>query len=116
MASQRYPQWFATVREIDQMLASNPSNWREYLNDARSILDDVEASGFVNETAQTADQVWLIGILQQLAFSEPDTGSPRDIAEWCLRQWLTILQTRPQNVPALKGEISALFTHPIDPL
>ena len=109
MASQRYPQWFATVREIDQMLTSNPSNWRDHLDDARSILDDIEASGFINETAQTADQVWLIGILQQLAFSEPDTGSPRDIAEWCLRQWLTVLQTRSQNVSALKGEISIVF-------
>lgn len=104
MALQQIPQWFATVREIDQMLIVNPNNWQNHLNDARNILNDIESSGFINETARTTDQIWVINIIQRLAFSEPDTGSPRDIAEWCLRQWLSILHTRPQNVPALKGK------------
>ena len=109
MASRLNQEWAVTVRDIGQMLASNPNDWQSYLASARRLLDDIEASGYMNETTQTANQVWLIDTLQQLAFSEPDTGSARDIAEWCLRQWLTVLQTRPQNASALKGMTFSLL-------
>ncbi len=103
MDVQRLTEIRAAVRQIQDMLSSHPNDWQSYLGSARDVLASIDVTQFMRSTSRTEEQVWLVNNLQKLAYAEPDNGSVHDIAAWCLRQWLTILESRPQNVAALQG-------------
>lgn len=57
----------------------------------------------MQQTANTGDQVYMLVALQTLALKDVDNGIITDIAAWCSRQWLVIVQREPQNLAALRG-------------
>lgn len=92
-----------SLNQIYAMLRSSPQNWRNYIQLARSVIAHLDATTFMQQTSRTAEQVWAIAALQQLAYMDADNGAVADVASWCSRQWLTISQRDPQNVAALRG-------------
>ncbi|KAL2357713.1 hypothetical protein BJ546DRAFT_323740 [Cryomyces antarcticus] len=93
----------ASVRQIYTMLHSSPNDWRYYIVTARGVIASIESTTFMHSSSRVAEQTWLVNGLQQLAYHDADNGNVPDVADWCTRQWLTILQRHPDNVPALNG-------------
>ena len=91
------------TNQIYTMLRSSPQHWRNFLGLARTIIAQLDSTAFMQETTRTAEQVPLITALQILAFKDVDNGAIVDIASWCSRQWLVLLQRDSQNLAALRG-------------
>lgn len=45
----------------------------------------------------------MVAALQMLAYRDVDNGAVVDIASWCSRQWLNVVQRDANNVAALRG-------------
>ncbi|KKY15478.1 hypothetical protein UCRPC4_g06345 [Phaeomoniella chlamydospora] len=58
---------------------------------------------FIEFARQEAEQIWLLDVLQRLAYFDADTGGAQDIAQWCVSRWLQIIQRDPNQVGALRG-------------
>jgi len=92
-----------TVENICDMLDHNSTEYQTYIESAQSVMFTLDNTGFFDDTTRLEGQTKVIETLQRLAFVDSDTGSIDNIAAWCLQKWLTILQLRPQTIPALKG-------------
>lgn len=91
------------LHQIYDMLETTPEQWRYYLPQARSVITNLDSTTLMRQRCMTQEQVWFIEGLQRLAFVDPGGGGVTDIAAWCLRQWLNILQRCPENLAALRG-------------
>lgn len=91
------------INQIYTMLRSSPQQWRNFLSLARTVIAQLDGTTFMQQATRTAEQVWMIAALQILAFKDVDNGAVLDIASWCSRQWLVVVQRDPQNVSALRG-------------
>jgi hypothetical protein len=91
------------ISQIYNMLRSSPQEWQSVLNLARTVIAQLDSTTFMQQTARTAEQVWMIAALQTIAFQNVDSGAILDIASWCSRQWLVIVQRDAQNLSALRG-------------
>lgn len=91
------------LSQIYTMLRSSPGQWRNFLALARTAIAHLDATTLMRHTNRTAEQVWIVTGLQMLAFKDVDNGPIADIASWCSRQWLSIVQREPQNLSALRG-------------
>ena len=89
--------------QIYNMLRTSPQQWRNFLGLARTIIAQLDSTTFMQEPTRTSEQVTIVAGLQILAFKDVDNGSVLDIASWCSRQWLVVVQRDPQNVSALRG-------------
>ncbi|GAB7364423.1 hypothetical protein MBLNU230_g4964t1 [Neophaeotheca triangularis] len=92
-----------STSRITTMLSTSPQDYHSYLPLARQITAHLDATTFMSQTTRTAEQTWIIASLQRLAFIDADNGGVLDIAAWCSRQWLLIVQRDALNVGALKG-------------
>ena len=70
---------------------------------ARSIIRFVDQTSLLQRTTHVQDQVLTISLLQDLAYHDPDSGAILDIAQWCVRHWLRLLQQYPEDVGVLQG-------------
>ena len=71
---------------------------------ARSIITSLNATPFMTWSDRYDDQTFVIAELQNLAYHEADGGGSQDIAQWCIRQYLQIInQSREDPVEALSG-------------
>lgn len=91
------------INQIYTALQEVPQTWRNYLTLARSIMTHLDSTTFMQQPARTAEQTWIVTALQRLAYMDADNNVMTDIAAWCSRQWLAILQRESQNVEALRG-------------
>lgn len=91
------------LNQIYTMLRSAPQNWRPYVNLARSVITHLDATSFIQQESRTTEQIWMITGLQRFAEADIDNGGVPDVASWCARQWMTIYQREPHNIPALRG-------------
>jgi hypothetical protein len=57
----------------------------------------------MQQANRTTEQSYVIAGLQRLAYTDADNSEVSDIAGWCARQWLVILQRDGQNLGALRG-------------
>jgi len=89
--------------QIYTMLRSSPHQWRNFLGLARTIITQLDSTTFMQEATRTAEQASIVAALQILAFKDVDNGAIVDIASWCSRQWLVLVQRDAQNVSALRG-------------
>ena len=80
------------LNQIYSMLQSSPEEWRNYVNLARSIVSHLDATTFMQQSSRTAEQTWMIAGLQRLAFAETDRNNLEDVATWCFRQWMLIIE------------------------
>ncbi|KAL1633644.1 hypothetical protein SLS56_002792 [Neofusicoccum ribis] len=99
MGDQRLTSCKTAVAQIEAVLKSHPHAWRNYLQSARSVITAVNSISSIG----TADWTWIIAVLQDLGFADADDGGVADISNWCQSQWLAILESRPNNTPALRG-------------
>ena len=91
---------------VDSIQGSVPTNqWPSAFQQARAIISELDESPNFPSSLGTPRWISLTGMLQMVAYLDPDNGGERDIAAWCERQWATILQDHPQSVPALQGMI-----------
>ncbi len=93
----------ALIERIYAMLDMNTDEVDSYIAPARSVISSLDRTAFMSDPTRRDDQVWLITALQRLAYHDPDSGGIRDIAEWCVTQWLKIAQNHPENLSALQG-------------
>lgn len=91
------------INQIYTMLQSSPQQWRNFLGLARTVITQLDSTTFMQQATRTAEQVWMIAALQILAFKDSDNGAVLDIASWCSRQWLLVVQRDGQNISALRG-------------
>ncbi|ERF72206.1 hypothetical protein EPUS_02093 [Endocarpon pusillum Z07020] len=70
---------------------------------ARSIIRHVDQTSILQRATYVQDQVLIISLLQDLAYHDPDSGGIFDIAQWCVRHWLRLLQEYPEDVGVLQG-------------
>ena len=94
------------VEQIYTMLESNPENWKDHISFATSLISLFDQTSFMSNPGQTDAQVWAITALQRLAYQDHDSGGIETIAEWCVIQWLKVLQNQPQNKVVLRGVFS----------
>ena len=69
---------------------------------ARSIIRFLDQTSLLQRT-DAQDQVLIVSLLQDLAYHDPDSGAIFDIAQWCGRHWLSLLQQYPEDVGVLQG-------------
>lgn len=91
------------TNQIYNMLRTSPQQWRNFLGLARTIIAQLDSTTFMQEPTRTSDQVTIVAALQTLAFKNGDNGAVMDIASWCSRQWLALLQRDARNLSALRG-------------
>ncbi|MCJ1367777.1 hypothetical protein MMC16_006911 [Acarospora aff. strigata] len=74
----------------------------------------IDTVPFSADPADLDQRTWMIEGLQKLAYHETDNGSFSDIADWCMRHWLVVLQHQPENVTTLRGlgQAWTLKAHP----
>jgi len=76
----------------------------ELLHSARRIVAFIDSMHISQEPRIERKQLELIEALQNLAYYDADSGGVKDLAEWCMQKWLTVLEEDPENWQALKGK------------
>lgn len=97
----------ADLRRICDLLDQSSANFEQYASAARSIIRELARSEMLHAPLSHQEQAWFISKLQQVAYHDPDSGGVQDIAEWCVGQWLRILQNDSENLDALISEFVA---------
>ena len=97
-------QTFNTVNQISAMLDTNPDDWRNYVTLARNVMASMHTLAPSTDPTERQRQNWHIDVFQRLAYSDVDNGGIADIASWCVRQALTLLQHQPEDVDLLRRE------------
>jgi hypothetical protein len=93
------------IRQIQRVLdaVNGLRGVSERLSSARSTMTILDTTTLMDQPDRIADQSFIISELQRLAYHDQDTGSVQDIAEWCVAQWLRILQHNAECIEALQG-------------
>lgn len=100
-----------SMSQIYHMLNNAPQTWRNYIDLARSVIVHLDATTYMQQPSNASEQAWMIAGLQQLASSDSDHNLVNDIAAWCSRQWLALLERDSQNVAALRGLGQSWLAH-----
>ncbi|KAF2662994.1 hypothetical protein K491DRAFT_700118 [Lophiostoma macrostomum CBS 122681] len=87
----------STVDLIASTLDTNPSAWRDHLQPIRDITASLEFLDTAPDDSRKQWQLPLIRVFQRVSFTDADNGGVPDIADWCLRQSLTLLQLYPED-------------------
>lgn len=66
-----------------------------------TLLNDVD---FIAPASDPSIQVYVVDVLQQLAFYDAEHGSVRDLETWSQNAWLTLSQAHPRNIAILLGQ------------
>jgi len=101
--SQRLATIIRGLRHFDAESASSRNQLDQQITLARSVIRSLDQTALLQRAARVDEQVLIVSRLQDLAYYEPDSGGIRDIANWCVRQWLRLLQQHPEGVDILQG-------------
>lgn len=82
----------------------------QHITLARSAIRSLDQQSLLQRVARLDDQIHIITRLQDLAYYDPDSGGVPDIAQWCVRQWLRLLQQHAEHVDVLRGSYHILST------
>lgn len=99
----------ASVTLISSNLDIRPDSWRDQLPSVRYTTSTFEITDSVPSTARKQWQLPLVSVFQRVAFGDADTGPAQDVADWCLRQGLRLLQLYPEDVEILSCEMTSLL-------
>ena len=98
------------VAALEDILSNGPDyghmdahHLPEALQQAQAIISELEGSPNFPFLLGLPRWIQITSVLQRIAYLDADNGGERDVAAWCERQWATILQEYPLNVPALQG-------------
>jgi hypothetical protein len=92
-----------SLSQVSQRLVDDGDHIEAYLPAVRSAIAFLNRIHYFRIPDRLVDQIWMIRVLQDIAYSNSDTGGIQDIADWCLTSWLGILHDRPENVDVLRG-------------
>jgi hypothetical protein len=113
MSNSSDSQRLATIlRELGRLTidtGQGTNHFDEQIAVARSIIRFLDQTSLLERAASLNDQVYIASRLQRLAYYEPDSGGIRDIAQWCLSQWLRMLQRYSESVEVLQGLFQCFF-------
>ena len=104
--SQRVDAARAELQRIHTAIEIAANDWERHVSSARAIIVSIDSTTLMQQPHRSAEQAWLIAGLQRFAYYQPDSGGVEDIAEWCVSQWLRLLQRVPESVDALQGALS----------
>jgi len=93
----------AELRRVQHTVETGCTNWDAHVSVARAIIASVDSTSLMQRADRPTDQAFIIARLQNLAYHDADSGGVQDIADWCVTQWLRMIQRDPENVDALKG-------------
>jgi hypothetical protein len=93
----------AELQRIQNSVEAGGNNWDEHISTARRIIASINSTSLMQRDDRPADQTLIISGLQNLAYHDADSGGAQDIADWCVTQWLGLVQRDPENVDALQG-------------
>lgn len=79
-------------------------DWQETVKKAKTLINHLESVPQARSSLGIPRWINFVGLLQRLAYVDPDDGAEVRIASWCEEQWAEVLQSHPQNVPALQGK------------
>ena len=101
---QRVAEAIESVRSIRLDGAPIPTNINTRLGTARAIIAYLDTTGFMTWRDRFDDQIFVISELQNLAYHETDNGGVQDIAQWCIRQYLFLLNnSQEERIETLTG-------------
>ena len=103
MDSQLLAAMIRELRRFGHDLRPRSEQFERQLALARSIIRSLDQMALLQRATRVDDQVFIISQLQDFAYYDADSGAIRDIAEWCVRQWLRLLQQNPEGVDVLQG-------------
>ncbi|EUC45183.1 hypothetical protein COCMIDRAFT_37056 [Bipolaris oryzae ATCC 44560] len=101
MDSQMLHMLMATVELVNANLDTAPGSWRDQLPAIRNITTSFEISDTAPEQSPRCWQIPHVTVVQRVAFADADNGPIPDIADWCLRQLLTLLALYPRDAEIL---------------
>jgi hypothetical protein len=93
------------VRRISEAPLADDEGLDQRIHVARTAIAIFDSTGFVQMPDRTEDRTFVISALQRLAYHDADSGIVADIAEWCMNQWLVLLQRHAQDLDALRGKL-----------
>jgi hypothetical protein len=93
----------AELQRIQNKVETGCNDWDGHINGARGIIAFVDSTLLMQRADRAADQALIISGLQNIAYHDVDSGGVQDIADWCVTQWLSMVQRDPENVDALQG-------------
>jgi len=102
-----------TVQLINTNLDTSPASWRDQLPAIRNTIVSFEITDSVPEEERRNWQLPLISVFQRVAFADADNGVIQDLADWCLRQLVTLLQIYPDNVDILTRKWLCIYIYPL---
>jgi hypothetical protein len=98
----------AELQRIQNSVQTGSHDWDRHITAARGIIASIDSTSLMQRVNRSADQTFIISGLQNLAYHDPDSGGVQDIAEWCVSQWLRMVQRDPEHVNALQGMLHNL--------
>lgn len=99
----------STVELIATTLDAAPDSWRDQLQAIRNIAASLELLDDTPDEGRKQWQLPLISVFQRVAYADADNGGVMDIANWCLRQTLTLLHVYPEDVDLLTCKCMSLY-------
>ncbi|KAH7061644.1 hypothetical protein BKA63DRAFT_199694 [Paraphoma chrysanthemicola] len=91
----------STVDLISSNLDIRPDSWREQVQAIRNTTMSLEILDTTPSEPRKRWQLPLISVFQRVAFADADNGAIMDLADWCLRQALTLLHLYPEDAEIL---------------
>jgi hypothetical protein len=91
-----------SVGHMQTTLDAQPQDWQSLVPLARGLITFMDANILPDDEYGIDDIVAMITTIQKVAFAEQDAGGIADLANWCLRQGVDVLQKRPDNVVVLQ--------------
>ena len=61
----------------------------------RSIMNFLNQNYLLHRAGSLLEQAQIISRMQDVAYHDADSGGVQDLAQWCNRQWLRLLQQYP---------------------
>lgn len=90
------------IRRLADTITS-PLPWEQRLQLARTAIATFESTGFIQMSNRSADRTFVVTELQRFAYCDADGAGVTVIAEWCMNQWLSLLQINNEDLTALRG-------------
>jgi hypothetical protein len=98
------------IREVRRITDTDSTHvpWEQRLQIARRAMATFDSAGLTQMPNRAADRTFVIAALQRLAYHDAEAAGVTDLAEWCVNQWLSLLQRNAEDLTALRGPSNSL--------
>jgi hypothetical protein len=92
------------IRRIASLDSAVQLSLDQQIQMARSAIETFDATGFTRSNNRVVERTYVVAALQRIAYHDAEGEREADIAEWCMNQWLLLLQRNTDDLDALRGE------------